>query len=103
MRFAEEDEKDGHHEGAGKDDADCDEHAELQFAAPGNLDRILLGALLHSDRDIALGFATQPLGASTRCTVARSKHNSAEIPELEKQTNVCAAPAARRVNGCAVA
>ena len=43
-----------------------DQHAELQFAAAGDLERILLGALADPDRDIALGFAEQALADHAR-------------------------------------
>ena len=38
-----------------------DQHAELQFAAAGDLERILLVALADLDGDVALGLAEQPL------------------------------------------
>ncbi len=38
-----------------------DQHAELQLAAAGDLERVLLGALGQADRDIALGLALQPV------------------------------------------
>ena len=43
-----------------------DQHAELQFAAAGDLDRVLLAALAHLDRDIALGLAIEALGDHAR-------------------------------------
>ena len=38
-----------------------DQHAELELAAAGDLERVLLGAFGEPDRDIALGLALQPV------------------------------------------